>query len=89
MVTVAAAVTRAVEIRNRPLVSPAGISTGEGNISAPLLLLESVIEAPPGGAGPVKVTVSVVLPPPVTVSSLKLIDDNVGNTTGVNVAVAV
>src|ERR1700693_2606789 len=89
MVTVAAAVTRAVEIRNRPLVCPTRSRTGEGNGSAAGLLLESVIDAPPGGAGPVSVNVRIVLLPPVTVAVARLIDANVGRTTGVTVAVAV
>jgi hypothetical protein len=76
-------------MRKSPLVSPAGIKTGEGNISAAGLLLDSAIEAPPGGAGPVSVTVRVVLPPPVTVALFVLIETNVGSTTGVTVAVAV
>lgn len=44
--------------RNVALVAPAGTSTLEGTLAAPLLL-ERETCAPPTGAGPVKVTVPV------------------------------
>ncbi len=76
-------------MRSLPLVCPAASRTGEGNCSAAVLLLASVMDAPPGGAGPVSVNVRNVSDPPVTVALSTPIDAKVGSTTGVNVAVAV
>src|SRR6266850_1425537 len=51
---------------NVALVAPAGIATLEGTLAATVLLLESVICAPPAGAGPLSVTVPVEEFPPMT-----------------------
>jgi hypothetical protein len=66
-------------------VMPPGIVTVAGTIAEDRLL-ESVITAPPAGAGPVRVTVPVEDAPPATVVGLRL---NADRTAGVIVRVAV
>jgi hypothetical protein len=60
------------------LVAPAGTVTLEGTLAAPLLL-ESMICAPPAGAGPLKVTVPVEnCTPPRTLEGLSVNEETVG-----------
>src|SRR5207245_10841907 len=53
------------------LVAPAGTVTLTGTVAGLVLLLESVTEAPAGGAAEVSVTVAVDESPPVTVDGLR------------------
>src|SRR2546427_282036 len=48
------------------LVAPAGMTTLDGTLAAPVLLLERATCAPPAGAGPLSVTVPVEKFPPIT-----------------------
>jgi hypothetical protein len=49
--------------------------TDAGTVAALVLLLVSVTTTPPVGAGPVRVTVPVLLAPPVTDEGLTVTDD--------------
>lgn len=60
------AATALVLTVNVALVAPAATVTLEGTLATVVLLLESVICAPPAGAGPLSVTVPVEEFPPVT-----------------------
>ena len=46
-----------VEMVNLALVLPAATTTLDGTVATPVLLLESVMTAPPEGAAPLRVTV--------------------------------
>ena len=65
MVVGVAAETGAVGITNVAVVAPPRTVTGDGGVAAPVLL-PSVTEIPPLGAGPVKVIVAETFFPPVT-----------------------
>src|ERR1700691_3204776 len=77
--------TPAVLIAKVPLVAPAGTVTLGGTVATAVLLLASVISAPPVGAGPANVIVPVELPPPKTLFGLNAREDS----RGVTVSVAV
>ena len=66
-----------------PTATPAGMITGVGTASTALLLDVIVMEAPPAGAGPLNVTVSVTDAGAVSVAGLSVIDLTVGNVIGV------
>ena len=83
------AATALVLIGKVALVAPAGTSTLEGTLAAPVLLLESMICAPPAGAGPLRVTVPVEESPPITAEGLSVSEERVGSGKGVTVSVAV
>ena len=71
MLTVADAATALVLTVNDALVDPAAIVTLEGTLATAVVLLESVICAPPVGAAPLNVTVPVeVCVPPTTLVGL-------------------
>jgi len=73
--------TRTTDVltRNVALVAPAGISTLEGTLAAPLLL-ESETSAPPAGAGPFKVTVPVEgCTPPITLEGFSVSEVSFGS----------
>ena len=79
--------TIAVLTRKEALVAPAGTSTLEGTLAAPLLL-ESATVAPPAGAAPFSVTVpSEDCKPPVTLVGFSVSEASVGST-GVTVSEA-
>ena len=70
------------------LLAPAGTITLEGTLAAPLLL-ESVIVAPPAGAGPVSVTVPVEdCIPPTTLEGSSVSEERVGRGGGAGVRVS-
>jgi hypothetical protein len=59
------------------LVAPAGTVTVEGTRAAAVLSLESVTCEPPGGAGPLNVTVPVEdCAPPVTLVGFRVIEES-------------
>ena len=60
---------------NDAVVEPAGTVTLDGTVATPVLLLLSVIAAPPLGAGPFKATVPVDLAPAITVDGLSVKED--------------
>ena len=64
--------TAEVVIVNVALVAPAATVTLAGTWAADVLLLVRVTTAPPDGAGPVKVTVTVDEVPPITELGLRL-----------------
>ena len=70
ILTVVEAATALVLTVNAALVAPAGTVTLEGTLATVVLLLESVIVAPPVGAAPLNVTVPVEEFPPVTLVGL-------------------
>ncbi len=65
-----AAVTSLVEMVKVPLATPAGMVIEAGTVATLTLLLASVTTAPPAGATELRVTVAVLVPPPVTVVGL-------------------
>lgn len=70
---------------NIAVVAPAGTMTVEAVLAAPLLL-ESVICAPPAGAGPLKVTVPVeACNPPITLLGFSVNEETVGRGRGFTV----
>jgi hypothetical protein len=66
MVTVVLDEGLCVEIVNVALVCPAATVTLAGTVATPVLLLASVMRAPPEGAGPLSVTVPCEVLPPLT-----------------------
>ena len=71
------------------LLLPAGTVTLAGTLAAAPLLLESVICAPPAGAGPLSVTVPVEdCKPPTTLVGFNVSDETVGRGGGVTVSEA-
>ncbi len=68
--------TGVVVIVKVALVAPSGTVTVEGTGATVVLLLDSVTDAPPLGAGPFSVTVPVELFPPVTLDGLRERDDS-------------
>ena len=69
------------------LVAPAGTSTLEGTLAAPLLL-ESATCAPPAGAGPLSFTVPVEdCVPPMTLVGFSVSEETVGRGGGATVSV--
>ena len=86
IVTVVEAVTRLVETVNVALVAPTATVTLSGAVATAGLLLESVMTAPPVGAGLLRVTVPVAEDPPRTVVGLTLTDERSGS--GVTVSTA-
>ena len=73
---------------NVALVLPAGTVTLAGTLAAPLLL-DSVICAPPAGAGPLSVTVPVDdCAPPVTLVGFRVSEETVGRGAGLTVSEA-
>ena len=78
MVTAVDAVTALVLTVKVALVAPATTVTLEGTVAAAVLLLESVTSAPPGGVGPLNVTVPVEdCVPPITLVGLSVSDESV------------
>jgi hypothetical protein len=70
------------------LVAPAGTVTLKRTLAAPLLL-ESMICAPPEGAGPLSVTVPVEdSKPPITLEGLSLSEESVGRGEGAGATVS-
>jgi hypothetical protein len=81
--------TKDVFTVNVALVAPAGIVTLEGTLATPLPL-ESVIRAPPAGAGALSVTVPVEdCKPPNTEVGFSVSEVRVGSGGGVTVSAAV
>jgi hypothetical protein len=75
MLTVVDPATALVLTVKDTLVAPAATVTLEGTLAAVVLLLESVICAPPVGAGPLSVTVPVEEFPPVTLVGFSEIEE--------------
>ena len=63
------------------MVAPARTVTLAGTVAAAVLLLERVTDAPPVGAGPLRVTVPVEELPPVTLAGLRLNEETVAGVT--------
>ncbi len=63
------------------LVAPAATITLDGTLATPPLLLESMICAPPVGAGPSNVTVPLEEFPPITVEGLSVSEERVAGVT--------
>ena len=70
------------------LAAPAATVTLAG-ICAAVLLIDRLTAAPPLGAAPLKVTVPVDEPPPITVVGLKVNAPTVGSAAGFTVTIAV
>jgi hypothetical protein len=71
------------------LVAPAGTVTVEGTRAAAVLSLESVTCEPPGGAGPLNVTVPVEdCAPPVTLVGFRVNEEREGAGVGAGVTVS-
>ena len=85
IVTDVAAATVFVVTVNVAVVAFAGTVTDAGTVAALVLLLASVTATPPVGAGPVRVTVPVLLVPPVTDEGLTVTEDRA---VGLTVSVA-
>jgi len=75
-VIVVEAATAVVLTVNDPLVAPAATVTLEGTLATMVLVLESVICAPPDGAGPLKVTMPVEEFPPVTLVGFSVSEES-------------
>ena len=70
------------------MVLPAATVTLAGTVAAEVLLLDKEITAPPAGAGALRVTVPVEVPPPTTLVGLKASELNcIAVTVTVKVAV--
>lgn len=93
MLTAVEAVTDLVATVKPALVAPAGTLTLAGTVAAPVLLLESTTDAPPDGAGPLRVTVPCEELPPVMVEGLSVKEESAtgpgGGGVGVGVGVGV
>ena len=74
---------------NVPVVEPAATVILDGTLVTMVLLVFSVILAPPIGAGPLSVTVPVADVPPLTLVGLTLSDESVAVAAGVIVSTAV
>jgi hypothetical protein len=88
METVVDAVTALVLTVNVVLVALAATVTLEGTLAAVVLLLESMICAPPVGAGPLSVTVPAEEFPPVTLVGFSVSEERVGGGGGAGVTVS-
>jgi hypothetical protein len=86
MVTMVAVVTALVLMANVPEV-PEGIVRLAGTTTAEELLVK-LTTAPEVGAAPLRFTVPVRLVPPVTLGSLRLIDERTGSTVKTELATA-
>jgi hypothetical protein len=82
IVTVVFAVTAKVVMAKLALVWPPGTLTMPGACAADALLVESVTEIPPAGAGALRNTVPVAFVPPVTLVGVIDIDCNNGGAFG-------
>lgn len=78
-----------VAIVKLPVDAPAGISSVAGTVAAAVLLLSSVTEAPPAGAGPLKTTVPIEAVPPVTAVGFSVNDETIGDASTVTLVAAV
>ena len=76
IVTDVDAVTDFVEMVNDAVVAFAGTATEAGTVATPALLLASVTTTPAEGAGPVSVTLPVLVVPPFTVDGLTATEDS-------------
>jgi len=74
IVTVVEALTAVVEMLNEAPVFPASTVTLAGTVATPVLLLESVTAAPPGGAALDKMTAPCEVEPPTTGESTTRFD---------------
>ena len=88
IVTEVEVVTAAVCTDRSRAVAPPGTETLEGAGKAALELVR-VTEAPPGGAGPLRVIASCAVEPPFRLAGVTASVDKVGSTTGVTVTDAV
>jgi hypothetical protein len=88
MVELVAELTAEVVIVNVALVALAATITLAGTCAAAVLLLVSVTDAPPLGAGPLNVTVPCELVPPTTLVGFSVSEITVGDVTA-NEAVCV
>jgi hypothetical protein len=75
MVTVVDAATALVLTANVALLAPAATVTLAGTLAAVVLLLDSVIVAPPAGAAPLSITVPVEEFPPLTLVGFSVIEE--------------
>jgi len=89
MVTDVEAVTLLVFTVNVALVAPTATVTFAGTVAAAVWSLERETAAPPLGAGPLSVTVTVEGDPPVTLAGLSAIAESVAEPGGVTVSEAV
>jgi hypothetical protein len=88
MVTVVDTDTALVLTVNVALAAPDAIVTLEGTLAADVLLLESVICAPPDRAGPLNLTVAVDEFPPVTLVGFSDNEEREGDGGGAGVTVS-
>ena len=75
-------VTALVLTVNVALLAPAATVTLAGTVAAAVLSLIRETDAPPLGAGPLRVTVPVDGDPPVTLAGLSAIEESVGEPGG-------
>jgi hypothetical protein len=75
IVTALVLLTLIVDMEKEADVCPAGISTLAGTV-AMLELLDNATDAPPAGAGPLRVTVAVDCEPPCTFDGFSVSEDN-------------
>ena len=87
MVTEVSAVTANVVTVKVAEVCPEGTVTIPGTVAAPELLVESVTDVPPAGAGALKTTVPVAAVPPGTLDGVMLTDCSNGGAFGSAVTV--